>query len=170
MKLGEHTTTDAAALAREFDATFAAAPVEPVVTVDLLAIRVGSHAVALRVAELSSLHRVSKLVPVPGTPKDLLGVAAIRGRVVPVYDLGALLGHEAGGAAHWLAVTGTPVVALAFATFERQLRVAEASVVATIDRSVRAIATVDGTRRPVLDLRALHAEIVRASRTRGPRA
>jgi chemotaxis signal transduction protein len=59
----------------------------------------------------------------------MLGIAAFRGVLAPVFDLRFLLGHSHGPTPRWVVLTGTPdPVALAFDLFEAQLRVPRADV------------------------------------------
>lgn len=166
MSAAETGSGSAAALAREFDAAFAALPAEPIEMTALLSIRVGNEALALRVSEVASLHLAGKIVPLPTAAPGLLGVVGIRGRVVPVYDLATVLGREPGASLRWVVLTGIPTVALAFEVFDRQARIPTASVVTTgqDERFVRAVATIDGAARPILDIASLHAEIARLAR------
>lgn len=86
----------------------------------LLAIRVSQDAYAVRVNEISGLVTDRKIVPFPSPIPELLGVAGIRGALVPVYSLAALLGYGAeAGQVRWLALCGTEEpLALAFGGFE----------------------------------------------------
>jgi len=117
-------------LRREFDRSFAEPPRdgrEPVA--DVLAIRVGGDAWALRMEHLSHLASGRKVVPVPSRRPELLGVATVRGVLVPVFSLARLLGYAAPpGAPRWLAACGAgPDAAFAFDVFERYLRVPAAA-------------------------------------------
>jgi chemotaxis signal transduction protein len=115
----------AAGLKAAFDGTFARSP-QPLETAteDLLAIRTRGDPYALRVRELTALLVNRKIVPVPSPRPELLGVAGLRGALVPVYCLSSLLGYGANGAAtRWLAVCGrTQSVGLAFDELESFLR------------------------------------------------
>jgi signal transduction histidine kinase len=86
----------------------------------LLAIRVSQDAYAVRVNEISGLVTDRKVVPIPSPISELLGVAGVRGALVPVYSLAALLGYGAEtGQVRWLALCGTEEpLALAFGGFE----------------------------------------------------
>jgi len=108
-------TGHAARLRREFDGGFA----RPFATagsdgVELLAIRVAGHGYAIRLAEIAGLFADRTVTPVPGPLPELRGLANLRGALVPVYDLGLLLGHPAGDAPRWLALATARRVALAF--------------------------------------------------------
>ncbi len=82
----------------------------------LVVLEVAGRRIGVRLAELQGLERTPRVVPLPGAPPRLLGVAGIRGRIVPVYALGALLGgaEPAAGAeapavsetGRWLALVG----------------------------------------------------------------
>jgi chemotaxis signal transduction protein len=99
---------------------------------NLLAIRVSQDAYALRVGEISGLVTDRKIVAFPTAIPELLGVAGIRGALVPVYSLAALLGYvtETEGT-RWLALCGTEEpVALAFNNFEGYLGVVRTQIYA----------------------------------------
>lgn len=112
------------ALRREFDDAFARTPA-PIAEAParLLAIRAGGAPFALRLDELAGVARDEAVAPVPGGPPELVGIAAIRGRIVPVFDLAALLGLEATGRRlRWLAVArAEDPVALSFERVERAI-------------------------------------------------
>ena len=83
--------TSAAELARAFDARFAAAPPEAVGPVErLLVVGVGEARAAIRLRDLAGLFAVPRIARVPDGAPGLLGIAGVRGRVVPVFDLAAL--------------------------------------------------------------------------------
>ncbi|MGB2590079.1 MAG: chemotaxis protein CheW [Candidatus Acidiferrum sp.] len=95
-------------------------------TENLIAIRVSRDAYALRVAEISGFATDRGIVAFPSPIRELLGVAAVRGVLVPVYSLAGLLGYgEESGDARWLALCGTEEpFALAFSGFEGYSRIA----------------------------------------------
>jgi purine-binding chemotaxis protein CheW len=97
---------------------------------NLLAIRVSGDAFAIRLSEISGLTTDRKVVAFPSPIPELLGVAGIRGRLVPVYSLAALLGYSAhAGQGRWLVLCGTEEpVALAINDFEGFVRVPLAQV------------------------------------------
>jgi purine-binding chemotaxis protein CheW len=117
----------AAELRLAFDRTFA----EPVrldadIREAILTLRVDTQAFAIRLSEISGLFADKKITPVPGSHAALRGIAGFRGAIVPVYDLRILLGHSAGSdiaPPRWLVIAAAAPIALAFTTFERQLRV-----------------------------------------------
>jgi CheW-like protein len=107
-----------------FDRGFAAAPaVDPGTRHELLRIELAGEPYALVLAELSSLHVDLEIVPVPARTPALLGVIALRGAIVPAYDLRRLLGLAAARPPRWLAVAGAS--AFAFDQFVGHFSVAE---------------------------------------------
>ena len=120
----------AAALRRAFDLSFAEAPTagaEPLES--LLALRVGGAPYAIRLSEIAGVHADRTVVPVPTPMPDLLGVAGIRGAIVPVYDLGALLGHPRSTRPRWMLLAASPaLVGLAFESLEAHVRMPRRSI------------------------------------------
>lgn len=105
----------AAELRRAFDGSFAEPPAAGRATVeDLLDIQVAGSAWALRLGDISGILPMGVLTPIPTSEPALAGVVGLKGAVVPVYDLGRLLGSGAGAGPRWLALAGPPVVAFAF--------------------------------------------------------
>jgi chemotaxis signal transduction protein len=101
-------------------------------TDELLLVRAGGEALAIRVAEAAGLEARRRIVPLPGGPPELLGLAAVRGRLVAVWSLGRLLGLARSGDARedegrWLVLAGEEL-ALAFPTFEGTASVARAEI------------------------------------------
>ena len=122
----EHFDT-AAELREEFDRTFVLSPSAQGgrEVVSLLAIRVAGNACAVRLVEISGLVNNRKTVPFPSRIPEFLGVAGIRGELVPVYSLVALLGYGSNGdMPQWLVLCGSQApVGLAFPEFESFLRI-----------------------------------------------
>lgn len=80
-------------LQRHFDEAFARPQDATAVTThQLLAIRAGDFRVMLRLAEVAGIHACPKLVALPAPRPGLLGVVGVRGRVLAVYSMAALLG------------------------------------------------------------------------------
>lgn len=117
----------AGTLRRRFDAAFAAAPPPPAAGFeDVLAIRLGGDPYVLRLSEIAGLHADRQIAPVPSAHPALLGIAALRGQLLPVYDLGALLGYARAERPRWFVVGPAPAtIGLAFADMERPLRLPE---------------------------------------------
>ena len=120
----------ATALRRLFDASFAAPAASMSQRLeDLLAIRVGSDPYALRTSEIAGLHVGVKIVPVPSPVAQLLGIAAIRGMMAPIYDLAALLRYPPAANPRWFIFARAPQpVGLAFETFESHLQASQSSL------------------------------------------
>jgi len=119
-----------AAMRRLFDDSFAAAAASgPESLENLLAIRVGSDPYALRLSEIAGLHVGVKIVPVPSSAAELLGIVGIRGMMAPVYDLAALLRYPPAPHPRWFILARAPQpVGFAFETFESHLQVSQSSL------------------------------------------
>lgn len=96
------------ALRREFDESFAsAARVSDTGLEQFVAIRSAGERLALRVSDLARLEARREIVPLPVKNPNLLGIAGIQGRLVPVYCLALFLGFEREAADwRWIAVCG----------------------------------------------------------------
>lgn len=155
-------TSTAETLRLSFDRSFAARPsIVESASSDMLAIRIGGDPYALRLAELAAVHVDRVIVQLPSPLPELLGLAALRGTLVPIYDLGALIGYSREGATRWIAITRPPrMIGLAFEIYERHVRVAAENVVAVASLdSTRCIRDVvndsAGVARPILDIASL---------------
>ena len=162
-------TSRAGSLREAFDRAFAVAPrIHDDNREDLLGIAIAGEPYALRlsaVAELVAGRPVTRLV---GGAPGLLGIAGLRGALVPVFDLAALLGRDDRVPPRWLALTtGEPRVALAFAQLDGHLRVPREAIAADADagarRHVRDVVRTGDLLRPIvhvasiLDTLAAHA-------------
>lgn len=67
-------------------------------------LRAGAEAYAVPVGQALEITEVGDVAAVPGAPPGLLGVRNLRGLILPVVDLGLLLGAEPTGPAAWLLV------------------------------------------------------------------
>lgn len=105
---------------------------------DLLAIRVSGDAYAVRLGEVSGLAKDRKIVMCPSPIPEFLGIAGIRGGLVSVYGLSALLGYATqADPGRWLMLCGREeLVGLAFSEFEGYLRVRRTQVHATEQKDV----------------------------------
>lgn len=177
-RVEEPGNSTAESLRRSFDATFAAPPeLAPDAFEAVLAIRIARHPYAIRLSEIAGLHVDRILVEVPGPFPELLGIAAVRGMLTPVYDLALLLGHAQAARGRWFVVARAPhPVALAFSDFETHLRLSTAALVGTAERGadsppgtaaahVRGSVQADGLLRPLLDVAAVVATIEGRIRT-----
>ena len=139
----------AAALRRAFDESFAAAPPPAAPpTEDFLSVRVAGDPYALRLSDVARVSAAPKIVAVPSRRLAVLGVAAVRGALVPMYSLAALLGCDAGRASHrWVALAaGDEVVGLAFDGIDGFVR-ARRGTTGALDGG--------GATRPIVDVIAL---------------
>ena len=98
----------------------------------LLSIRVVGDPYAIRVSEISGLANDRKVVAFPSSISELLGVAGMRGGLVSVYSLAALLGYgREAGQPRWLVLCGAEEsVGLAFSDFEGYFTVPSTQVYA----------------------------------------
>lgn len=55
-------------------------------------LRVGDERYALPVADARTVIELEGVAPVPGMPPSVLGLCALHGQLLPVFDLAALLG------------------------------------------------------------------------------
>lgn len=124
-------TNSVAELRRAFDHSFAEAPLADAAPLeDLLEIRVGATPYALRITEISGLFADRTITPLPTTVPELLGITSFQGSVLPVYDLGAILGYPMEEKPRWLAIAAGMPLGLAFARFERHVRIRRDAIVA----------------------------------------
>jgi purine-binding chemotaxis protein CheW len=158
-------------LRRAFDDTFTRIPAPGGrSSEELLAVRLRGDGYAVRLAEVSGLQADRKVVPLPGTVPELLGIAGFRGNILPVYDLGALMGYAPTPVGRWLIMVGAPaLVCLAVPAFEGYVRVARDEVRATegTDASrphVREILRIGTTIRFVINLASVVETIRRRVR------
>jgi chemotaxis signal transduction protein len=124
-------STSVELLRRDFDGSFALPPREAGTEgVDLLAIRVGERALALRLSEISTVATGRRLTETPSSNPALLGLVGIRGALVAVLDLAAMLGEPTRSEApRWVALCqGDDQLALGFDTLEGHLRVPPAAL------------------------------------------
>jgi chemotaxis signal transduction protein len=176
---GHRGSATADALRREFDRSFAVpAGGGAEDTLDLLALRVGGDAYAVRLTDVTGLLVDRRLVPVPTHMPAFVGLIGMRGGVVPVWSLGALLGYGSDRETpRWMMLIGErgggQGLAFAFERFDGHLRVprarlserapsdpdspANVNVAVQLRHSVRA----DDTWRGVLDVGALTVDIQR---------
>jgi chemotaxis signal transduction protein len=154
-------------LRRDFDETFtrAPAPLAPPQT-DMLVIGVAEHRYALRLADVAEVFSDRAPVPVPTSRGDLLGLVAVRGAVLPVYDLAPQLGLRAHDAPRWLVRVRAQVpFAAAFERFERHVRVPTSALSPIVSTGasafVRASVRLEHHHVPVLELPAIVESVTR---------
>jgi purine-binding chemotaxis protein CheW len=155
-----HATADA--LREAFDQSFARAPTAETgaaAMVNLLAVRIGSRPYAVRLADVSGLFTDTRVTWLPGPTAMSRGLAGLRGTIVPVYDLGMLLGYPRAAAPRWLLVTAATPVGLAFEGFDGYLTVRRDAIVPearaeAAERPVREILPEDAG-RSIIDLASI---------------
>jgi chemotaxis signal transduction protein len=170
MKAGAMDET-ARALRRDFDAGFASAPPEAGGRLeDFLTIGVAGDPYALDLAHIGSLHRDWRIVPIVSHAPELLGVSGNRGAIIPVYDLGALLGYAREPAPRWVVTARSAAVALGFARFHGHVRVAPEAVLASENTSAFVDRTLEykGARHPVVNVSAVVDVIARRGQPVAP--
>jgi chemotaxis signal transduction protein len=115
----------ASQLKQAFDRTFAlpASLASPEVE-DLLTIRVAGDPYAIRLLDIAEIVTERRVISVPAVTPDLLGLAGIRGGIVPVFGLSSILGYGPDpGSPRWMILCGSEEpIALAFSDFEGYLR------------------------------------------------
>src|SRR5690606_1614781 len=92
-----------AALRDAFDRTFAKSP-EPASPDPerFLSLGIGTDSYLVSLTEVSGVVTGRKVTKLPGSVPELLGIAGLRGAILPVFDLGLLLGLGATKAPRWL--------------------------------------------------------------------
>jgi chemotaxis signal transduction protein len=139
---------------------------------DLLAIEVAGHPYALRIRELLGLFVERRITPLPAAPAELLGLAAMRGELVAVYDLASLLGYARGDDARFLVLARGQSVAFAFSKLEGHARVATADIAIgeqAREPWLRDVVREAGQTRPIIELSGISAAIERRMRLEGPK-
>jgi purine-binding chemotaxis protein CheW len=118
-----------------------------------LLVRVGDERYALRAHDVIEVGRVGELTPVPGSPRAVMGVQSLRGLVLPVIDLGAVLGMSPSDERGGLVVVedsrglaGLAVDALL------DVETVEADAAGPVDAPLLGSALVDGSLVGILDL------------------
>jgi chemotaxis signal transduction protein len=157
----------AAEFRQAFDLSFALPPPQAAHEVeDLLTIRVAGDPYAIRLRDIAGMVAGRRVVPVPAVTLDLLGLAGIRGGVVPVFGLASILGYgQAPGSPRWMILCGAEEpIALAFSDFEGYLRLPKSSLHA--DENLRAtrqcvnqVASTDAGVRAVISIPLVVATI-----------
>ena len=142
-----------------FDRSFAEPPRRhDLETSELLAIRAGDSRYVLRLSQTSGLFSDRPVTPLPGPVSALLGIAGFSGAIVPVYDLGALLGQSVAESPRWLVLAaGVPALALAFHELDGHLRVPTESIVGEAERHaargcLRGMVPLPGGTRAIVDV------------------
>lgn len=166
----------AVSLRQAFDRVFAEPPAQaPAAFEDLLAVRIGHDRFAIRLQEAAGLYADRKIVPIPSSVAELLGIVSLRGQLTPIYDLGRLLGYPARAAPRWFVLARGPIaIGLAFEGFEAHARVPRASFAAgetdaPTHEHVRGAVRVQGVVRPIVHIASVLEAITTRVRAVVPR-
>lgn len=156
-----------------FDQSFAL-PDMPIAAakVTLIAVRVADRPFAIRNADILAVFKAADLTRVPSSIRSLLGLAQFRDDLLPVHDLGPLLGTEA-TAGSWMVVERSAEAAFAFSSFEGPIEIDERADPSAPHEAAaprRGIITSAGEMRPIVDLPSILATIrQQCTRTQGGR-
>jgi purine-binding chemotaxis protein CheW len=154
-------TSRADELRDAFDRGFAAAVVPPdIARTDMLCIRVGGQPCAIRAGDIASLHADLRVVALPSRAPELLGVAAIRATVLPIYDLAAALAMPGAGTMRWIAAHRDGQAGFAFEHYDGHARITDRALGAPAQRGhIAGQLVVGGHPRLVIDLGSVLAAI-----------
>jgi chemotaxis signal transduction protein len=157
----------AAMLREAFDRDFAAAPAEiRDAGLPFVRIRAGRHVYAVALSEVTTVLADRPHVALPSAASELLGVAALRGDVVSVFSLSALLGDHGETAPRWLLLVDRngDKAAFAFDAMEGHLRITADDIATVPDvtalEPIRSSARVSGEMIPILSIAALIERLV----------
>jgi purine-binding chemotaxis protein CheW len=109
------------ALRQTFDESFATPPARSSEDVEnILLVRIAGDPYAIRLRDIAAVVAKRRVVPVPASSSHLIGLAGIRGDIVPVFDLAPLLGYAHGpDTSRWMLVCALEeTIALAFSELE----------------------------------------------------
>ena len=161
-------------LRRAFDQAFAASPsaVDGGEREPFLMLGAGGDPFAVRVVEVAGFEKARRLLALPDAPPHLLGLAGLRGRLLPVFSLSLLLGYPREAEAPWLLVVGSDEpMGLAFARFDGLAllpREAAPRGETVAGGHVRGHVRTDAVWRGVIDLAAVREEIRRRAGSTEP--
>lgn len=149
-------------LRKSFDEIFARPPEIPPAQTDMLLVTVGETVRAVRLEQISRVARNPGTVRVPARAEAFVGVAGLRGTVLPVFSLAALLGLPAVNSDWLLIVQGNNQQdALAFACESVQGYVR----VAVTGEKISGVVNFGGENYSVVDLYALRTRLEIATRS-----
>jgi chemotaxis signal transduction protein len=143
-------------------------PPEPAHTA-FLCIRLGGEPYAIALGDIASFHAGLRVVALPTRAPELLGMAAIRAAILPIYDLRIGLGiSTAGSSTRWTVVARRAPVGFAFDGYDGHARIVASSIAAaTQSGHVRGQFTFDGWARSVIDLPSVLTAIEQRGRPHG---
>ena len=142
-------------LRREFDDTFAKPPAVQATRESFLGLGLRGDPYALRVKQIEGVLTERRIIPLPTAVPAFAGLSAHRGSLVPVYDLGTLMGYATAATLRWVVTVRAldGLVGLAFDRFDGHYRVIAADS-SPDRRSSGLLAYVSGLPegRPVIDI------------------
>ena len=148
-------------LRRTFDRAFVEAPRgDAPAEDDLLAVTIAGDPYGMRLSQIAAVYSDRPITRLPGSPAVVLGVAGLRGSLLPVYDLRQLLGYAKAAAPRWLAIIADAQVGVAFEQFDSHIRVPSRAIVAETGAGraagrrsfVRDVVHGSGYARPIIHL------------------
>ena len=146
-------------LRKAFDRAFAEPPPpEAEAAADYLGIRIGGTAYAVALSEIGAVFADKTIAPLPSSAGELLGVAGVRGDVVPVFSLAALIGQPGGGdRPRWLVLARGGHAGFAFDALDGHLRIplAQITPAASSKGFVHANAVMGKEARPIVSIASL---------------
>ena len=149
-----------------FDQAFAITPraeAEPLIS--LISVRVINKPFVLRSEHIIGIVKPTRITPFPSSIPESIGVAGIRGVLVPVFHLARFLGLECPtGAVHWIVLANRESpIGFAFEKFEGQVDVAKSGLY--FDENGRGsapsnlLARIGLSVRPIIDIPQIVEEI-----------
>ncbi len=114
----------------------------------------------LRADQITGIAKCKRIVPVLSRHAELIGITGMRGVIVPVFDLAALLGLASTEKFSWVALAHSDSpIALAFEGFEGQVEVEGTCLyggeTAPSRRHVRQLVRIGPAVRAVIDVPSL---------------
>lgn len=145
-------------LRKAFDRIFAEPPAPAAeATADYLGICIGGAPYAVALTEIGAVFADRKIAPLPSGARELLGVAGVRGDIVPVFGLAALLGTSGGDRPRWLVLAAGGQAGFAFDALDGHLRIPVAAIALSANPGgfVRANAVIGNEARPIVSIASL---------------
>jgi len=147
----------AMALRQAFDASFAELPTaarEP--QDDFVVLGMGEARCAVAMRQLGGLHADLEILSCPSEHPEFLGLAVLRGLLLPVYDLALLISEPHGISPRWFALNPSRDFAVAVERMETSFR---ARAVARGDTATGRVLTHAGQVIRLVDLLSLETQL-----------
>lgn len=137
---------------------------DPDVHVDLLAVRIGGDPYAVRLSEILGVFADRPIVAAPSSAPSFLGLAGVRGSIVPVFDLATLLGYTRSSAPRWLVLVAQ--IGFAFEALEGHVRATESAIAREQSQKklTNEVIVVGGQSRPVVQVGAFIETVIKKER------